>query len=349
MERLVTSLPDSRKKREATMGPLLLLACGAALISTATGFGLNLVVNPLNTLGSDAVNSLNALSPVALPDDLATGLWDETFGQLSNKTSSQIGQNFLQLATPGVRHRIVTDVQFGGHKLAELFQDQEGNVLECNLLGDRNLINGALKFVPGDLITSVTEEEMFHYVDLCYNRPEKAGLLSIFSLVSDLFKSLFIFPGTKWCGAGDVARNYDDLGVAAGTDSCCRAHDHAHDNIPAFGEKHGLRNTNFYTMTHCTDDRQFHTCLKGDNSATSVTVGTMYFDILRTWCFDFTYPKTCTGGTSLLNSLLLKTCTDYRLDTSAPMEWGSFPPFPFTAGGQDGATGGLLGNLMILK
>ncbi|XP_050442837.1 phospholipase A2 phaiodactylipin-like isoform X2 [Adelges cooleyi] len=36
----------------------------------------------------------------------------------------------------------------------------------------------------------------------------------------------FIYPGTKWCGPGNIAKNYTDLGVYKEEDMCCRDHDH---------------------------------------------------------------------------------------------------------------------------
>ncbi|KAH7977816.1 hypothetical protein HPB49_003691 [Dermacentor silvarum] len=53
---------------------------------------------------------------------------------------------------------------------------------------------------------------------------------------------------TKWCGAGNVAKNYDDLGSASATDTCCRDHDHSEDSIPAFGTEHGITNYMIYTI-----------------------------------------------------------------------------------------------------
>ncbi|XP_046666813.1 uncharacterized protein LOC124358555 [Homalodisca vitripennis] len=33
-----------------------------------------------------------------------------------------------------------------------------------------------------------------------------------------------IFPGTRWCGSGNVAQGYNDLGYLESTDRCCRTH-----------------------------------------------------------------------------------------------------------------------------
>ncbi|KAM7314440.1 hypothetical protein ISCGN_004224 [Ixodes scapularis] len=98
---------------------------------------------------------------------------------------------------------------------------------------------------------------------------------------------------TKWCGAGDVAKNYDDLGVNKATDMCCREHDHSGESIEALKSKHGITNTNLYTMTNCKDDRKFYNCLLNDSSLPSAAVGKLFFNVLRTKCFDYAYPKKC--------------------------------------------------------
>jgi Phospholipase A2 len=55
------------------------------------------------------------------------------------------------------------------------------------------------------------------------------------------------FPGTNWCGPGDTARNFDDLGYYRREDMCCRAHDHC-DYIASGASKNGLTNSGRYTM-----------------------------------------------------------------------------------------------------
>lgn len=55
-----------------------------------------------------------------------------------------------------------------------------------------------------------------------------------------------IFPGTKWCGPGDKANDYDDLGILKETDMCCRDHDFC-DSMPAGTSKYGLTNNTPFT------------------------------------------------------------------------------------------------------
>ncbi len=38
----------------------------------------------------------------------------------------------------------------------------------------------------------------------------------------NLFNRILIMPGTKWCGQGDIADHYDDLGYHRNVDKCCR-------------------------------------------------------------------------------------------------------------------------------
>lgn len=56
-----------------------------------------------------------------------------------------------------------------------------------------------------------------------------------------------IVPGTRWCGLGDSALDYHDLGPRSDIDLCCRAHDHCPIRLKAFRMGYGLINFSFYT------------------------------------------------------------------------------------------------------
>ena len=51
-------------------------------------------------------------------------------------------------------------------------------------------------------------------------RKKKPKKNSLFNL--EMFNRIFIFPGTKWCGRGDVAEHWEDLGYHSDVDKCCR-------------------------------------------------------------------------------------------------------------------------------
>ncbi|OAD60987.1 hypothetical protein WN48_01054 [Eufriesea mexicana] len=99
-----------------------------------------------------------------------------------------------------------------------------------------------------------------------------------------------IFPGTKWCGSGNVAENPNELGKYNQTDACCRTHDMCPDLMSSGESKHGLTNKAFYTRLSCSCDDTFLLCLRKSKDGMGGTVGRMYFDLLGTQCFRLDYP-----------------------------------------------------------
>lgn len=62
-----------------------------------------------------------------------------------------------------------------------------------------------------------------------------------------IMKPIPLLTGTKWCGSGNIAANFADLGSSEETDKCCREHDNCPDSIEAWKSKHNLTNNSFYT------------------------------------------------------------------------------------------------------
>lgn len=56
-----------------------------------------------------------------------------------------------------------------------------------------------------------------------------------------------LLPGTKWCGTGDIAETYSDLGSEMAMDRCCRQHDLCPIKIRAYQNKYELMNDSLYT------------------------------------------------------------------------------------------------------
>ncbi|KAJ7987048.1 hypothetical protein DPEC_G00334720 [Dallia pectoralis] len=103
----------------------------------------------------------------------------------------------------------------------------------------------------------------------------------------------FIVPGTLWCGAGNKALSYDDLGVFAQTDICCREHDQCQDIILSFETNYGVFNKNIFTLSHCDCDNRFRACLLGAEDRMSDVVGYSFFNVLQMPCFQFTQTLQC--------------------------------------------------------
>lgn len=134
---------------------------------------------------------------------------------------------------------------------------------------------------------------------------------------SNLFKGVAIFPGTKWCGAGDVAANYDDLGTDKNTDMCCREHDHCPQSIKAGKSKYGLENKDTYTKSSCECDDAFYTCLQNVRSFLGDQVGRTYFNVLQSQCFKKDHPiVSCDDSKGFVFNTVRKACQSYQLDES---------------------------------
>mgnify|MGYP001183336466 FL=1 len=108
---------------------------------------------------------------------------------------------------------------------------------------------------------------------------------------SVLYSESIILPGTNYCGAGELEQKGDPL--YAGTDNCCQQHDYCPEKIYKFSKKFELRNYYPYTISLCQCDEAFRSCLKEDGSQMSATLGQMYFNVLRTPCFELKEAEIC--------------------------------------------------------
>ncbi|XP_077578899.1 uncharacterized protein proca1 [Stigmatopora nigra] len=103
----------------------------------------------------------------------------------------------------------------------------------------------------------------------------------------------FTYPGTLWCGAGNMADDYEQLGRFEKTDSCCRTHDHCPHVIHAFSNKYGYTNFKFHSICHCDCDEALKNCLRRVNNTSSRMVGQLFFNMIGAPCFDLLYEERC--------------------------------------------------------
>ncbi|XP_075155766.1 phospholipase A2 group III [Haematobia irritans] len=104
-----------------------------------------------------------------------------------------------------------------------------------------------------------------------------------------------IAPNTRWCGRGNTANGtYNHLGGASLADKCCRKHDHCKLFIPGMSNRYGIFNYRPYTLSHCSCDRRFRTCLKmANDDEDAKTIGQLFFNMVQTQCFVLIKEKVC--------------------------------------------------------
>lgn len=256
-----------------------------------------------------------------------------SFADLVKVPVADVAKQLANTSRSGISQRIITDVKYEGHRMCEIFQDSKNTVLDCNCLGSKDLIDTVLKVVPGDMVTEITQDEMQYFLDLCDGRVEddtQGPLKSILDFIGTTLRSLVIFPGTKWCGAGDIAKNYDDLGRERETDKCCRDHDHSTDNLSPLETKHGITNFMIFTMTNCPDDCKFYNCLLNVSSVASGSVGTVYFNVLGTKCYAYGYPQKCVRYNVIRVPGLSNLCKEYKANTSKKEQWRTYAQQSFS-------------------
>ncbi|KAH8271566.1 hypothetical protein KR018_008376 [Drosophila ironensis] len=127
-----------------------------------------------------------------------------------------------------------------------------------------------------------------------------------------------IVPGTKWCGPGNIADNYDDLGTERELDKCCRAHDNCPDKISTQGELHGLFNYGVFPIFSCECEAAFRSCLTALHSVQSLALGRIYFSSKEV-CFASGHPIVSCWEKQ--HHLFEQRCLSYKLDESRPKVW----------------------------
>ncbi|XP_039417274.1 group 3 secretory phospholipase A2 [Corvus cornix cornix] len=100
-------------------------------------------------------------------------------------------------------------------------------------------------------------------------------------------------PGTLWCGAGDSAGNWSELGLFRGPDRCCREHDQCWAQITALQFSYGIRNYRLHTVSHCDCDARFRRCLLAINDTVSNIIGVTFFNLLEVPCFVLEESEEC--------------------------------------------------------
>lgn len=232
------------------------------------------------------------VATLALAETSAT-----VFGTSASAAASSVSQvevPTVPLAPPpgGVKKVMYYD----GKTLARVEYGQDGVTLQtCRLfeLDDEREAEPIIK-AQGLPVQPVDLATMLRLISQC--RELRDWTASTNSTLQWSASSLWsgIIPGTKWCGLGDIASSYEDLGSQVAVDLCCRAHDHCPVKLKAFRSGYGLVNFSLYTKSHCDCDRDFHGCLRGAKSNIADTIGNVYFNVIKVPCIRKVRKAVCT-------------------------------------------------------
>ncbi|XP_011336300.1 uncharacterized protein LOC105278712 isoform X3 [Ooceraea biroi] len=125
-----------------------------------------------------------------------------------------------------------------------------------------------------------------------------------------------IYPGTKWCGPGNVANSYDDLGQHSAEDACCREHDHCPSTIAPQQCIHGICNNSPFTRSHCDCDARFRKCLQNLNTEVANTLGALFFNVIQVTCFKERRPCSQWQRNGYAEAVSDRLCSQYKFRPS---------------------------------
>ncbi|XP_060048717.1 group 3 secretory phospholipase A2 isoform X1 [Erinaceus europaeus] len=156
-------------------------------------------------------------------------------------------------------------------------------------------------------------------------------------------------PGTLWCGLGDSAHNFSELGLLQGPDFCCRQHDRCPHTISPLQYGYGVRNYRFHTLSHCDCDARwqvvigwpgrepgrgpecqlwasFRQCLQTQHSSIADLLGAAFFNVLAIPCFVLEPQEACVawywwGGCKAYGSIpvaVIQPRTPYNASWNSP-------------------------------
>ncbi|KAF8783066.1 Phospholipase A2 like protein [Argiope bruennichi] len=207
-----------------------------------------------------------------------------------------------------------------GRMVSVLTNPLKNTLIDCYVSGDRSLIIAVMQTVPKPNVTLVDKKTMDQLVGIC-SYAKKNGHFTRGGEVGKIRISSIIYPGTKWCGAGNISEGYDDLGEEVEADKCCRDHDYCDDNIPGYESKHGLDNNSPFTKSHCDCDDKFYNCLMEADTKTSHRVGKIFFNYIQMECFRQDNPVT---GCKRYKGWIRRRCQEYEYDRSSEPIWQFF-------------------------
>lgn len=197
--------------------------------------------------------------------------------------------------------------------------------IRCELSEELKEVHNILNGVPYNQVKKVNDHQMEDILKTCTHDRQPPHLIGSSSKQN---RPVLIWPGTRWCGTGNVSSSYDDLGWYREEDKCCREHDLCDDILQAGSRKDDLVNDSPYTRLNCDCDNRFWHCLRKLNTITSNAIGDFYFNLFKNKCYKKEYP--IVGCITWHSKLLKMRCQEYKLDYTKPKIWQWFDAKVYT-------------------
>ncbi|EDW00945.1 phospholipase A2 large subunit [Drosophila grimshawi] len=143
-------------------------------------------------------------------------------------------------------------------------------------------------------------------------------VVALATLIGCAYGLSITVPGTKWCGPGNIAKNYTDLGSEVEVDMCCRSHDHCEEKILPGEQLYGLSNISLFPIFSCGCETAFRQCLSSLHNMESAALGRIYFST-KNICFAYGPPIRSCKERQL--DLFKERCLSYTEDLSQPARW----------------------------
>ncbi|CAO1334991.1 unnamed protein product [Diamesa serratosioi] len=179
----------------------------------------------------------------------------------------------------------------------------------CHLHTDRGYIQSIILNTDVLKLRQVPRESIKLLEEVCFENNEMTGEIQ--------GGMGFIYPGTKWCGPGNTALDYTDIGRFSEEDKCCREHDYCPEQIAPGDCLRSICNSGNFTRTHCECDEKFRKCLQSLNTEPANTIGAAFFNVVQVTCFE-TRP-TCSKLQRIgyNNTMQDEICSRYKFRPSA--------------------------------
>ncbi|CAD6208422.1 GSCOCG00003434001-RA-CDS [Cotesia congregata] len=180
-----------------------------------------------------------------------------------NENNEMLNCDIIEVYEPNEAGEVLGNLSISSHPTEIAFSQMTSLMYRCEMLDRIQRSQDKIKSTPKGAF-------------------ERANMFGTHAL--NLFSG--ILPGTKWCGTGDIAENYHDLGSDTEIDQCCRTHDLCPVKIRAQQNRYNLTNYSLYSKSHCDCDNAFYQCLKNLDSPTASIMGKLYFNVVKVGCIE---------------------------------------------------------------